>query len=174
LAGQTEFMVLFLNHQADLRAFIGSLVRDRHTREDLFQDVALTLWRKFGEYDPQRSFGAWARGIAAKTILQAWEKTGRFPLPLAPEAMQAILEAYDRTEKAASARGDALEQCLETLPDKSRQLLRLRYEQALTLDQIARQVGSTLDAVHKALSRLRGRLQECVERRLAAAPESMP
>ena len=48
----------------------------------------------------------------------------------------------------------------------------LRYEQALSLGQIAQQIGSTLDAVHKALSRLRARLQECVEQRLAAAGES--
>ena len=36
-----DFLQLFLRHQADLRAFIGSLVRDIHAREDVFQDCLL-------------------------------------------------------------------------------------------------------------------------------------
>src|SRR5947209_8679153 len=39
-----EFLTLFLRHQTDLRAFIGSLLRDRHARDDVFQEVALALW----------------------------------------------------------------------------------------------------------------------------------
>jgi RNA polymerase sigma-70 factor (ECF subfamily) len=165
---QVEFITLFLKHQGDLRAFIGSLVRDRHARDDTFQDVALTLWRKFATYDCQRSFGGWARGIAANTILQRWEKAGRAPTPFSPEAIQAIVEAYDRTEARASARQDALERCMERLPGKSRRLVEMRYGESLSLNQIAQRVGGTLGGVHKALSRIRTRLHECVERYSAA------
>jgi RNA polymerase sigma-70 factor (ECF subfamily) len=169
-----EFMTLFLRYQGEVKAFIGSVVRDRHARDDLFQEVALVLWEKFGTYQPGRSFGAWARGIAAKKVLQRWEKIGRLPLPFAPDTMQALLDAFERTEPPVSAQGAALEQCMAELPDRSRRLLALRYDEALSLDEIARQVGSTLDAVHKALSRLRARLQECVARRLAASGEALP
>ena len=168
---QEEFLRLFLKHQADLKALIGSLVWDRHARDDLFQEVALVLWREFGRYDRARSFGAWARGIAVHKVLQRWEKTSRLPVPFSPEALQAILDAYERTEAMASAQAEALQECLERLPEKSRRLLTLRYEQALKLGQIAQALGATLDAVHKALSRIRLRLQECVERRLRAAQE---
>ena len=50
---QNEFLTLFLEHQVGVRAFIGSLVRDRHTRDDLFQEVALTLWHEFAALRPQ-------------------------------------------------------------------------------------------------------------------------
>jgi RNA polymerase sigma-70 factor (ECF subfamily) len=165
---QVDFMSLFLRHQEDVRAFIGSLVRDRHARDDVFQEVSLVLWERFSAYDRSRSFGAWARGIAAKKIMQRWEQDGRHPLPFAPAAIQALLDAYERTEALSSARADALERCLEDVPEKSRHLLSLRYEHSLSLADIAREANSTLDAVHKALSRLRSRLQECVEQRLAA------
>src|SRR5947209_8271641 len=115
-----EFMALFLRHQAELKAFIGSLVRDRHARDDLLQEVALVLWEKFSAYDPGRSFGAWARGIAANKVMQRWEKAGRLPLPFAPAAIQALLDAFERTEASTSAHGVALERCLEDLPEKSR------------------------------------------------------
>jgi RNA polymerase sigma-70 factor (ECF subfamily) len=164
---QRDFLAFFLKHQSDLRAFIGSLVRDRDARDDLLQEVALVLWEKFSTYDRARSFGAWARGIAAKKIMQRWEKLGRAPLPFAPRTIQAILDAYERTENARTDHQDALERCLGGLPPKSRRLLALRYERSLSLAQIAQRMNRSLDAVHKALSRIRQRLQECIERRLA-------
>jgi RNA polymerase sigma-70 factor (ECF subfamily) len=169
---QDDFLPLFLEHQVSLRAFIGSLVRDRHTRDDVFQEVALALWNEFGRYDRARPFGAWARGIAANKVLQRWEKDTRQPVPLAPEAVRALLDAYDRAERAGPPEGleaEALERCLEQLPERSRRLLALRYERSLKLAEIATQLHTTLDAAHKALSRIRARLQECVRQRLAAA-----
>ena len=74
-----EFLPLFLAHQGDLRAFIGALIRDAQTREDIFQNVSLTLWESFDRYDRDRSFGAWARGIAARKVLHAGRWV-RFPL----------------------------------------------------------------------------------------------
>jgi RNA polymerase sigma-70 factor (ECF subfamily) len=164
---QKEFLPLFLAHQVGIRAFIGSLVRDRHTRDDVFQEVALTLWHEFAHYDPSRSFAAWARGIAANKVLQRWQKDNRQPIPFAPEAITALLDAYDRTEADELLHADALQRCLEQLPERSRQLLSLRYEQSLKLAQVAERLSTTLDAAHKALSRLRLRLQECIEQRLA-------
>jgi RNA polymerase sigma-70 factor (ECF subfamily) len=166
---QEEFLRLFLRHQGDIKAFIGSLLRDRHTRDDVFQEVALVLWQEFARYDRGRSFGAWARGIAARKVMQRWEKAGRLPIPFSPEAIQSVLDAYERTERTAPARAEALQECLAGLPEKSRRLLFLRYEQALRVGEIAQQLGATLDAVHKALSRIRLALQKCVERRLLAA-----
>jgi len=171
MSQQEEFLTLFLRHQEDVRAFIGSLVRDLHTRDDVFQEVALILWNEFPRYDRARSFGAWARGVAANKVLQRWGKDSRAPVPFPPEAIQALLDAYDRTEIDHSLRVEALQRCLDGLPEKSRRLLALRYEQSLKLGQIAERLRTTADAVHKALSRIRERLQECVRRRLAALGE---
>jgi RNA polymerase sigma-70 factor, ECF subfamily len=160
-----QFLKLFLRHQGDLRAFLISVVRDRTHAEDLFQEAALTLWQSFAQYDPSRPFGAWARGIAMKKVLQAREKARRIPLAFSPQAIQAVLEAYDRME----SRGpdlDRLRECIQKLPERSRRVLELRYEQSLKLGEIARRSGGTLDAVHKLLCRVREALQTCLERRI--------
>jgi RNA polymerase sigma-70 factor (ECF subfamily) len=164
-----EFLRLYAQQQADLAAFIGALVRDRHARDDVAQEVALALWTSFGEYDPARPFGAWARGVAANKIRRRWEQDARTPAPFSPEVLAKVLEAFDRREAASqSAREAALEGCVERLPEDSRRLLNLRYEQQLELEQIAGVIGSTMGAVHKALARIRARLRECVEAKLAA------
>ncbi len=162
-----EFLELFLRHQDGLKAFIGSVVPDAHLRADIFQEVALTLWQQFERYDPQRPFGAWARGVALRKVLQHREKWARLPMAFSPEAIEAIAEAYSRTEREGLDRPAALRECLARLPEKSRQLLAWRYEGGLAGEEVARLAGTTLDALYQTLSRLRGRLEECIRQRLA-------
>ncbi len=165
---QEEYLKLLFGCELEIRAFIGSIIRGSHDCDDLFQEVALTLWKEFSRYDRSRSFGAWARGIAAVKLMQRWDQTKRLPIVLPPEAIQAISRAFDRSEELASQKADALEDCLDQLPEKSRQLLSLRYERSLKIEQIAQELQATLDAVYQSLSRLRVKLQDCVNRRLAA------
>jgi RNA polymerase sigma-70 factor (ECF subfamily) len=119
MAERERFLTLFLQSEAALRAFIGSLVLDRHAREDVLQECALTLWREFDRYEPQRPFGAWARGVAARKIFQRRQAGERFPVAFSPEMIQAVREAYDRMEESAAPRAEALSQCLERLPERS-------------------------------------------------------
>jgi RNA polymerase sigma-70 factor (ECF subfamily) len=160
-----EFLKRFVAHQGDLKAFLASVVRDRSAVEDLFQETSLVLWQKYGEYDPARPFGAWARGIAANKILQ--ERARKVPLAFSPAAIRGILEAFERTEPERADPGP-LRDCVSRLPERSRRLLALRYDRALKLGEIARQVGGTLDAVHKTLCRIREALEECLRRKAAA------
>ena len=164
---QDEFLKLLLKHQTEVKGFIGSVVLDRHLRDDVFQEVAVTLWQQQESYDFQRSFAAWARGIAANKILQMRDQNARFPVAFSPETIQALLDEFDRTEPAASTQVDALRECLRGLPPQSRRLLELRYERNLSCDQIARETRRTLDAVYQTLSRIRAKLEECIRNRLA-------
>ncbi|MFN4261618.1 MAG: sigma-70 family RNA polymerase sigma factor [Gemmataceae bacterium] len=162
-----EFLGLLLRHQSELKTFVSALVRDSHACDDLLQEIALILWREFEQYDRARSFGAWARGIAAKKLLQHWEKLGRIPVPFSPAAIQGVVDAFDRREPQAGPQMEALRDCLEQLTPRSRRLVDLRYQETLALPKIAERTGSTLEAIHKALVRIRQQLRECVQRRLA-------
>lgn len=168
---QEEFLRALLEHERDVRAFIGSIVRQQNACDEVFQDVALTLWEQYDRYDPRRSFGAWARGVAANKILQRRHNDLRFPVPLPPEAIQAVLEAFDKTEETASARAEALAKCLQDLPADARELLRLRYAEEQRPQQIAAGTGRTVDAVYQALCRIRGSLERCIRGRLTARGE---
>jgi RNA polymerase sigma-70 factor (ECF subfamily) len=165
---QEEYLKLLFGCEMEIRAFIGSLVRGSHDCDDLFQEVALTLWKEFSRYDRSRSFGAWARGVASIKLMQRWDKVKRLPVVLSPEAIQAVAAAFDRSEVPASGKAEALEHCLNHLPEKSRQLLELRYERSLKIQQIADEMQATLDAIYQSLSRIRARLLDCVNRRLSA------
>ena len=168
---QKHFLELFLQAEADLRAFVGSLVRDRQSRDDLVQDVALTLWNKFAEYHTDQPFGAWARGIAMNRVRQFWEKSSRSPAPFSPRAMQAIADAFAKLERKSPAAVDALEECLQAVPEKSRRILQMRYVESRSIVEISAFAGIAVAAAYKALARLRERLRDCVEHRLLSQGE---
>jgi RNA polymerase sigma-70 factor (ECF subfamily) len=162
-----KFEGLLARHEADIRAFVGAIVRDHHAREDVFQEVALTLWRKFDTYDSGRSFGAWARGIAAHKVLRHQEKNSRFPVCFSPATIQAVLDAFDRTEHQASPRGEALQECVKLLPPHARRILTLHYHDGLKPPEIASQTGQTIGALYQSLSRIRAKLADCIRQRMS-------
>jgi RNA polymerase sigma-70 factor (ECF subfamily) len=169
MASQDEFVEAFLKYEPDLRAFIGALVRNRQDAEDVYQETALVLWRKYEEYDPRRPFAAWAKGVAANKVLQCRTKSGRVPTPFAPETITVIVDALGRREPRRSqwpTMLDALDKCADTLPEASRQMLGWRYRDGWSIRKIAERLASTPAAVSMSLSRVRARLKDCVEQDL--------
>lgn len=163
---QERFLALFIQNQGTIRAFIRSLIWDRATCDDLFQEVALVLWRHFDRYDQARPFGPWARGVAARTIRMGLRQTRRVPVALSPEAIEAVEAAFAARDRSPSGREEALRHCVDRLPDRSRLLVRLRYRESLKVAEIAARVGGSTEAVQKALTRLRDALHKCVQRQM--------
>jgi len=167
-AESDQFLPLFLAAQNDLRAFIGAMVRDRAVRDDVFQEVSMILWQSFARFDRSRPFGAWARGIAARKIMEDRRLRSRLPDYCTLETLEALSESFAAHEDQGSwqEREQALSYCLELLPEKSTRVLSARYGRGEAADQIAAAMGLTLDAVYQTLTRLRRQLRECVQRRL--------
>jgi RNA polymerase sigma-70 factor (ECF subfamily) len=169
MSNQAEFLELYLSNEKGIRAFLHSLVRDPHEFDDVFQTIVMRLWEKFERYDPQRPFGPWARGVAAKEVLAMRRQQGRCPTPFSPELVTQILDSFEQNLiQTSDERKEALHQCLELLTDKPRQMLSLRYAESLSLADLAQRVGSTVAAAQRSLSRIRAGLGECIETRLAA------
>ena len=166
MSASPDFLHFFRRAETDLRAFIGSVIRDPHAREDIFQEVSRTLWERFDDYDLGRSFGAWARGIASRKILEARRRSARFPLLFPPETVEAIAQAFDEADEPAAAREAALKLCIAALPPRSRQILTSRYDERQPCERIAQASGMNLKAVHQTLSRLRRALHRCITYRL--------
>lgn len=162
-----RFMALFLASQDDLRAFVGAVVRDWSAVDDIVQETAAVLWRKFDAYDPERPFRAWARGFAVFEIRKHRERARRLPPVLSPEAIAALDAAWDEEPAPANPRVAALGSCLERVAPGARRLLALRYDEGLEIGAIAQRVGRGAEAVGKALQRLRVALGDCVQRALA-------
>ena len=59
-----------------------------------------------------------------------------------------------------------LRTCLQKLPEKSRELIQLYYYADVGTPQIAEQMEMKADTVCRALSRVREKLRECIQRQI--------
>ena len=150
-----------------MNAYVFAAVRGLHDAEDVVQQVALTAARRFDEYDASRPFVAWALWLAKSRIADHYRKQGRERLVFSAAMLDQLAEALSHPEPERSARQEALERCIEKLPEKSRQLLERRYEDDSTMEDVAAAVNSTVASVRVMLFRIRNLLAECIESELA-------
>ena len=163
------FLSLFLQNQRRLYAYILTLLPNRADADDVLQEASLVLWDKFDPGQPPDDFAAWGCRIAYFKVLDFYKKGRRARVRFS----QAMLERVAETaiEQAAALqldeRRDALNGCLEKLRPADRDLLARRFAQGETTASTAAKVGRSIDAVYKALAKIRQALFDCVTRALA-------
>jgi RNA polymerase sigma-70 factor (ECF subfamily) len=101
-------------------------------------------------------------------VLNFRKKQRRGPGRLSDQTVEALAERLLAVERQADARLTALEQCLQKLSSKDRDLVQLRYQPDATTEAVAGSVGRSLRAVYKALNRIHEQLLGCVRQTLTA------
>jgi RNA polymerase sigma factor (sigma-70 family) len=61
-----------------------------------------------------------------------------------------------------------LQDCLAAVPESARRLLKLRYFDGYSCEEVAEQRGIGLNAIYKRISRLHEDLKACIEGKLAS------
>jgi RNA polymerase sigma-70 factor (ECF subfamily) len=164
---QTDFLAEFLKIERDLRAMIAAMVPDASFRDDVFQETSIVIWKKFQQYDPEKPFKAWARGIASFEVLKYRSKLSKMPLAFSEEALIAIVDAYSESEEFEAPKVEALKNCIAQLPEKSNAIIKYHYENKLKAEEIASLLKLSLDNIYQTLSRVRKKLKQCVQLRLS-------
>ena len=150
-----------------LSAYVMSSVRDRQHAEDIVQEVGAVVSAGFADIPEGVSFNAWVLGVARNLILKRYRTEQRDRHVFKSEALESLAQAYDRVSDKSDDMRDALEHCLENLPERSRRILEMRYRQNKRVDGIAAMLGSTANAVSGVLFRVRQLLRDCIEKQMS-------
>lgn len=169
---QLRFMRLWTAAQPTVSGYVRALVRDRAVADEVLQETSLVLFRRFDEYDEERPFVAWAIGIARFQVLSLSRDAARSRVAFDTDLLARFTETWAELAPGASDRSLFLQDCILRLAARARQMVRLRYYDGLTAEEIARQIGGTGASVRVALQRIRQQLRECVERQLRAEGET--
>ncbi|HUS39002.1 MAG TPA: sigma-70 family RNA polymerase sigma factor [Pirellulales bacterium] len=153
--------------EALVQAFVFSGIRDFQDAEDVVQQVALTVARRFDEYDESRPFVAWAIWLAKSRIADYYRDRGRERRVFSEAILNQIAAVLVQRQPERSARQEALEQCIEKLPQKSRRLIELRYMEQKSVESVAKAIDCTTGAVRVMLFRIRDMLADCIQSQLA-------
>ena len=162
-AAYERFLKLFAHHENDLRTFVRSLLPTWHDAEEVVQQSALVIWRKFDQFDPSTPFMKWACVIARFEALAYRRKMARDRLVFREDLFELLADEGAEEIGQRQAEYDALESCLQAMPEKHRRLLTLAYTPGVKVKDLAEQAGSTSAAFYMRLNRLRKDLMRCIE-----------
>ncbi|MEI6231423.1 MAG: sigma-70 family RNA polymerase sigma factor [Planctomycetota bacterium] len=151
--------------QPIVSSYISTAIRDFNTADDVLQDVAVVLLKRFTEFDPSRSFTGWALGVAKNKILETKRAPGDC-LAGDAELLDALAHAHDDLSPELERRTAALRECLAQIKGRALSLLQMRYDRALKPSVIATEMGMNPSAVRAMLSRTRTILYECIQKRI--------
>lgn len=144
------FEILMRENAAMLRAFLRSSVRDANTVDDLFQETMLVAWRRLDDFDRDRSFGPWLRGIASKLVLAHFRKHASRETVLEQSALDWLEVRFAKIQKQSgdsfTEKLSALRDCVDWLPENYRQPIRMRYQLDMPLSEIGQSLSLAMEA----------------------------
>lgn len=161
------FDQLYGRHRARLYRFLLRQLRDGALADEMFQDVWQRVIAARHGWKPEAAFATWLYRIAHNRLADHWralqhrppapdnadERTGRVPDPDTPERSLSEFEQRRRLQLA-----------LDQLPAEQREVVLLRLEQELTLEEIGAITGVGRETVKSrlryAMDKLRSGLNE--------------
>lgn len=157
--------------QPALTAYAHSILCDFAAAQDVVQNAYVVVARKFDDFEEGTSILAWCRAIVRLQALAYIRKNRREQIVEDRILQEAIDAAFlaQQTGGDTAVRLDFLRECLQKLPERGQEMIRLRYEDNAAYQQIAEALGLTLEAIRKSLFRTKQQLAECVRLRMGAA-----
>jgi RNA polymerase sigma-70 factor (ECF subfamily) len=165
-----EFADLLHQAHRELFGFIFAMLQNRADAEDVYQQTAMVLWRKFDAFERGSNFVAWAIRVAQFEIKDYVKARRRRKVFFNDEILDAIAARYQaESNDVHERRLEALAKCVDRLNSRDRVLLERCYAVERDYRKIARAEGKTIGAIYQAISRIRKALYHCVQHSLAAS-----
>lgn len=163
-----RFVQQLTENQNRLYGYVYSLLGDHSRSADVVQETNIVLWRKIGEFQPEKAFLPWAFAIARFQVLAHLRDRKRDRLLLDAELVETLSDEVERRAGQIDAVRQALRPCMHLLTPTNRDLIDRRYFRSMSVADIALAMDRTAGSIKVALLRIRRQLGECVEKRLAA------
>ena len=168
LSPNEQLVGLLLKHHRRIYGFILALVPNLSDADDLMQETAFVMCRRFHEFEPGSNFIAWAITIARNQIVSFRKKQrSHSKMKFAEDVMDELADLTAEKISDIDKRVHALEECLNKLQDGDRKLIEKRYEKGVKVRQIAQEIGRPEQGLYKSMARIHNSLRMCVERTLS-------
>ena len=164
-----QFTRLLLESEPVMMRSVLVIVPNQSDAREIMQETAVALWRQFGSYNPERPFINWAMGfsrIETRRFLARQQRRAQ----LSEKATQALEIEMDRSPDFCAAAERHLAGCLGKLAAKQRRLIRGYYHENRSVEWLADRENRSMEAIYKAIQRIRRDLQGCIERQLKEEP----
>jgi RNA polymerase sigma-70 factor, ECF subfamily len=159
---ESEFAALVDTHGSSIMALLGRLCRNRHDAEEVFQEVALRVWKSFSlrTRPPLENPRAWLMTIAYRAFLDkvAARRTHELLAVVADsraDSPHSLAEAAERRDEVQAA--------IDELAPAMREVVVLHYAGGLSLRETARAMQISEGTVKSRLNSALGKMRRVLE-----------
>ena len=156
------FEQLYARHRGKLYRYLQRQLRDNAVADELFQDVWQRVIAARSGWKPDAGFATWLYTIAHHRLGDHWRSLKHRPsAPADADERMARVADPDTPERVLSEfeRRRQLQLALDDLPEEQREVLLLRLEQELTLEEIGDITGVGRETVKSRLRYAMDRLR---------------
>ncbi len=167
---EDDLVRLLVTRRPTIIAYAMSIVMNRDLAEDVYQSVVVVVLRKREQVDLSRDVMRWIFGVTRVESLVALRKRGKSPQVFDEAVLELLDESWTKRLASENSAGDvseALRHCLKRITERSRKVLRLRYAEGLSGENLAEKLGVKLNTAYVTLSRIHKQLRTCIDARQA-------
>lgn len=174
LAGDRQaFEVLLSRYMTPVYSFVLSLTRDVPMAEDVTQETCIKVWKHLKRFDASKSFKTWVFAIAKNAAYDALKKKKALPFSSFSDDTDDERESWesniideeplpDEVLSRADIRTE-LDSWLRSIPAPFEQILRMHYQEDLSLNEIA----EVLDEPYNTIKSRHGRAIRALQKRFS-------
>lgn len=138
---------------------------------DLVYDVVHQAYIDFmnaamrGDWDPAKDSRPYLHEIVKNRAIDLWRQEKKRSTENMQKIGEMLLEQQQRQESDwnhEDERISLLNACLKTLGEKARELVTRHYFQQVSIEKIAEEMSLPSNSLRKTLSRIRGKLKDCI------------
>jgi len=141
------------------------MLGNRTEAEEAAQDSFVKIYKHLRDYDPERSFMAWAAGITINECRDRLRKRARYKRTFVEVSDHKLnrAAATDTKDIENKSRLDAVEKGIEKLPDKLKEVLIMKAYGDYSYEEIAETMNIKLGTVMSRLYRAREKLTDILK-----------
>ena len=157
---QAAFNALVLRHKAMIWHVCSDYSLGKAWNiEDCMQEVMISLWRSFGQFEGRSSEKTWVWRVATNTMLMLKRKDTNSPQT---ESIEAVGEG-NHSDEPSHESYQQLQQLIDRLPEESATAIRA-FLDGFSYKEIADMTGSTVGAVAMRIARTKRRLKQMYDK----------
>ena len=165
--GKKELLeILYVRYSARIYYKCLGIIRNKETAQDLAHDIMIKVFLKLDKYRGTSDFSLWVHSITYNHCMDYINKSKRFQY----EDFDARAYEHVSTEEIelenkilADLQLSQLEALLEELKPQDKLILMMRYQDSMSVKQVAKTLAISESAVKMRLKRSRDRLAELLK-----------
>lgn len=170
-AGNLEdFEELIHRHASRLKAFVAMRLPVPHLIDEIAHETFVFAYHHINDFEAGTDFGKWLRAIAFNLVRKETLRHQRAAKNEERYLEHCLIQSATKDQfRPDDPVAVYLEECIDTLPDGQRTLLRMKYRLSQSSKEMARALDQSEAWVRTTLCRIRAALRECVEAKAQAA-----